>query len=85
MIFRALQFAYSDPKGPVYLMGAARGDGGGGRARRDRPGGMAPDLAGGAVPRDDVGALCTALVAAKRPLVVTSFAGPQPGRRRASW
>ena len=74
LVHRAMQFALSDPKGPVYLMGA--------REVMEEEVAPTPDdaaawrpiepaaLAGGAVAR--IGA---ALAGARRPLVVTSFIG----------
>lgn len=77
LVHRAMQFANSDPKGPVYLMGA--------REVMEEEVAPTPDdaaawrpiepaaLAGAAVAR--IGA---ALAAARRPLVVTSFVGRNP-------
>ncbi|SEQ95190.1 acetolactate synthase-1/2/3 large subunit [Faunimonas pinastri] len=74
---RALQFAYSDPKGPVYLMGA----------REVMEEEVSPTkldmaewqpLASAVLPPEGVEAIATALAGARRPLVVTSYVGRQP-------
>ncbi|SFU48200.1 acetolactate synthase-1/2/3 large subunit [Methylobacterium sp. 174MFSha1.1] len=77
LVHRALQFARSDPKGPVYLMGArevmeeevapTRDD-----AAAWRP--IEPAALGGRGLRD----IATALAGARRPLLVTSFVGRNP-------
>jgi acetolactate synthase I/II/III large subunit len=74
MVFRALQFASSDPKGPVYLMGArevmeeeippVQVD------RKDWPA-----IAPAALPSSEVPGIVDDLVRARRPLVVTSYLG----------
>jgi acetolactate synthase-1/2/3 large subunit len=74
VVNRALQFAYSDPKGPVYLMAArevmeqeikpVRID-------RDRW----PPIAAGGLTRADAELIARELASAQRPLVVTSYAG----------
>ncbi|KMO17776.1 thiamine pyrophosphate-requiring protein [Methylobacterium platani] len=77
LVHRALQFAKSDPKGPVYLMGArevmeeevapTRDD-----AASWRP--IAPAGLSGRAVRE----IATALAGARRPLLVTSFVGRNP-------
>lgn len=77
LVHRALQFARSDPKGPVYLMGArevmeeevapTRND-----AAAWRP------IEPAALSRRAVREIATALAGARRPLLVTSFVGRNP-------
>jgi acetolactate synthase-1/2/3 large subunit len=74
---RAMQFAHSDPKGPVYLTGAREAmeeevtpvslD-----AQRWQP------LCPAALPSQEADLLARALVHARRPLVVTSYLGRNP-------
>jgi acetolactate synthase-1/2/3 large subunit len=77
MLFRALQFARSDPQGPVYLMAARE-------VLEERvppePADPAdwPAIAPGALPPEGVAALARALREAANPLVVTSFVGRRP-------
>ena len=77
MVHRALQFAHSDPKGPVYLMGP----------REVMEEQVAPvqidravwqPIASGALPAEGVAELTDALLEARRPLVVTSYLGRNP-------
>ncbi len=75
--WRALQFAHSDPQGPVYLTGArevmeAEATETARRAAEFRP------IAPCALPPDGLDALVGALRAARRPLAVTSFLGRNP-------
>jgi len=77
MVHRAFQFANSDPKGPVYLMGA--------REVMEEVVTPLPDqaalwkpIAPAALPADGVLAIAEALNSAERPLLVTSFAGRNP-------
>jgi acetolactate synthase I/II/III large subunit len=77
LVFRALQFAHSDPKGPVYLMGP--------REVMEQEAAVAridpaqwPPLAPGAIPPADIANLVEDLVAARRPLIVTSYLGRNP-------
>lgn len=81
MTWRALQFAQSDPMGPVYLMGArevmeealdpaAQAE----LAVED----FAP-IAPAALPQEAVHALLTDLAGARRPLIVTSYLGRNTG------
>jgi acetolactate synthase-1/2/3 large subunit len=77
IVHRAMQFAHSDPKGPVYVVGARE-------VMEATAEPVAIDLAEwrpiapGAVGADDVEALARALQAAERPLVVTSYLGRDP-------
>jgi acetolactate synthase-1/2/3 large subunit len=77
LVARAFQFAQSDPKGPVYLIGA--------REVMEAPATPAPldpedwkPIAGGAMAPDAVAELAQALAGARAPLVVTSFVGRKP-------
>ncbi len=81
MTWRALQFAQSDPQGPVYLMGAREvmeemldPAGQAGLAVED----FAP-IAPAALPQEAVHALLTDLAGARRPLIVTSYLGRNTG------
>ncbi len=74
MVFRALQFAHSDPKGPVYLMAAREVM----EEVVPRPDTDAADhvpIGPAALPQEAVDALLADLLAARRPLVVTSYLG----------
>ncbi len=74
LVHRSLQFAYSDPKGPVYLMGARE-------VMEEEVSPVAIDVADwapiapGALADDAVEALMQDLARARRPLVVTSYVG----------
>lgn len=75
---RALRFAYSDPMGPVYLMAA--------REVMESPVSTQPSvethwnaISASALPSEAVKAIASNLVAARRPLVVTSYLGRRPG------
>jgi len=74
IVYRAMQFAHSDPKGPVYLMGARE-------VLEEEVEPMAPDFANwapvapSALPSAVVAGLVEDLLAARRPLVVTSYLG----------
>ncbi|HVY34207.1 MAG TPA: thiamine pyrophosphate-requiring protein [Caulobacteraceae bacterium] len=77
LVARAFQFAQSDPKGPVYLIGA--------REVMEAPAKPAPlvvqdwqPVAGGAMAPDAVAEVAKALSKARAPLVVTSFLGRKP-------
>ncbi len=76
MLHRALQFAHSEPKGPVYLMAARE------VLEEEVPPPRAlagfPALAPAALAPADADALARALAAAARPLVVTSYLGRNP-------
>jgi acetolactate synthase-1/2/3 large subunit len=78
IVHRAMQFAHSDPKGPVYLMAARE------ILEEDVPP-VAIDVADWqpispcALPPDSVGALADDLRKARRPLIVTSYLGRNPG------
>ena len=77
LVTRAMQFAHSDPKGPVYLTGA--------REVMDEeippqpldPADWQP-IAPAALPEDGAAALAAELAAARRPLIVTSYLGRNP-------
>jgi acetolactate synthase-1/2/3 large subunit len=74
LVHRAMQFAHSDPPGPVYLMGARE-------VMEEEIAPVSIDLdvwgpiAPPALPPGGVEAIAEALLAAKRPLVVTSYVG----------
>ena len=74
IVHRALQIAHSDPKGPVYLVAAREV-----LEESVPPAEPAPDrflpVAPQALPADAVPELAAALVAARRPLIVTSYLG----------
>jgi len=74
IVHRALQFAHSDPKGPVYLVAAREV-----MAEETTPVAANPadwpPLGPGALPPADLATLADALVAAHRPLIVTSYLG----------
>ncbi|CAM2153730.1 Acetolactate synthase-1/2/3 large subunit [Pararobbsia alpina] len=75
--WRALQFALSDPKGPVYLTGTREA------MEQEVPPIDAEfadwqPLSPGALAADQVEELASALAVAKRPLVVTSYVGRNP-------
>jgi acetolactate synthase-1/2/3 large subunit len=77
MIFRALQFAHSDPKGPVYLMAARE------VLEEEVPPAAArpenwPPVAPCALPSSGAEAVVADLLKARRPLVVTSYLGRNP-------
>lgn len=77
MVRRALQFAHSDPKGPVYLMGARE-------VMEEEIAPVTadpanwPPIAPAAISTDGLAALVAELQAAERPLVVTSYLGRNP-------
>lgn len=77
IIHRALQFAHSDPKGPVYLMAARE-------VLEEEVPPVAIDparwrpLAPAALAPEDATAIAAKLVRARRPLVVTSYLGREP-------
>ncbi len=77
IVFRALQFAHSDPKGPVYVVGARE-------VMEESTNPVAidpadwPPVAPTPLPADGVSAIVDAIAGAKRPLVVTSYLGRQP-------
>jgi acetolactate synthase-1/2/3 large subunit len=74
IVNRALQFAYSDPQGPVYLM-CAREVMEQECARVETDPAAWPSVSASALPRDQADKVARALAAARRPLVVTSYAG----------
>ncbi len=77
MVYRALQFANSDPKGPVYLMGARE-------VMEERvepkPNSVAAwrPIASSGLTSDALSHIGEALRGARRPLVVTSYVGRNP-------
>lgn len=78
LVHRAMQFAGSEPRGPVYLMGARE-------VMEEElaepvtidPGQWGP-LAPAALPEAAVGTILDAVAEAERPLVVTSYVGRNP-------
>jgi acetolactate synthase-1/2/3 large subunit len=74
LVHRALQFAHSDPKGPVYLVGARE-------VTEEETLPVAIDVAEwapiqpAALPPEGIDAIAGALAQARRPLVVTSYLG----------
>ena len=77
LVHRALQFAKSDPKGPVYLMGSREV-----MEQEIEPPRVDPAawqrVSPGALTAADVEAVAADLADAKRPLVVTSYLGRSP-------
>jgi acetolactate synthase-1/2/3 large subunit len=77
LVHRAMQFAHSDPKGPVYLMGARE-------VMEEEVAPVAIDmaywqpLAPAALCSGDVETIARDLIKAKRPLAVTSYLGRNP-------
>jgi acetolactate synthase-1/2/3 large subunit len=77
IVHRALQFANSDPKGPVYLVGARE-------VMEEEVSPVAIDIGHwravepGALTAEGVRTIADDLLAAKRPLVVTSYLGRRP-------
>lgn len=77
LVHRALQFAYSDPKGPVYLMGPRE-------VMEEDVEPVAIDhsewgpIAPAALPADGARRIAADLAAARRPLIVTSYVGRDP-------
>jgi acetolactate synthase-1/2/3 large subunit len=77
LTFRAMQFALSDPKGPVYLTGAREA-----MEEEVLPVSIATELwrplAPAALPTDELDLLVQDLTRARHPLVVTSYLGRNP-------
>jgi len=77
LVYRALQFAVSDPQGPVYLMAARE-------VLEQEIAPIEPDIAHwpaippSPAPPEFIEDLAAALLAARRPLVVTSYLGRNP-------
>jgi acetolactate synthase-1/2/3 large subunit len=77
LVHRAMQFAHSDPKGPVYLMGARE-------VMEEQVSPVAIELAhwqplaAAALTPGDVETIASDLMNAKRPLAVTSYLGRDP-------
>ncbi|MBS0562374.1 MAG: thiamine pyrophosphate-requiring protein [Proteobacteria bacterium] len=82
IVHRAMQFAHSDPKGPVYLMGARE-------VMEEETAPVAIDraawqpIAPAGLPPEGCAALAEALLTAERPLVVTSYLGRNPAAAEA--
>lgn len=77
LVHRALQFATSDPKGPVYLMAAREVLAEEVPAVAINPAHWRP-IAPTALAPDSVGEITDALAEARRPLIVTSYLGRNP-------
>ena len=76
IVRRAMQFAHSDPKGPVYIVGAREVME---EAVEPAPAaGSSSSLAPIALPEQWVSEIVTALARAHRPLIVTSYLGRNP-------
>ncbi|KAJ5453096.1 Thiamine pyrophosphate enzyme C-terminal TPP-binding [Penicillium cf. griseofulvum] len=74
MVSRALQFATSDPKGPVYLMAAREVlEERVGKERED--GEILSSITPSALPEQEVELIAKSLMCAKRPLVITGYLG----------
>jgi acetolactate synthase-1/2/3 large subunit len=77
IVARALQFAHSDPKGPVYLTAAREV-----LEEETEPATLDPaewrPIAPAALPEDGVAAIAADLIGARRPLLVTSYLGRNP-------
>ncbi|KEF36987.1 thiamine pyrophosphate-dependent enzyme, possible carboligase or decarboxylase [Schinkia azotoformans MEV2011] len=77
LVFRALQFAKSEPKGPVYLMGPRE-------AMEEETEKVTLDpklwepISPAAIPPQEIRSLVDDLVKAKNPLIVTSYLGRNP-------
>lgn len=77
LVFRALQFAKSEPKGPVYLMGPRE-------AMEEETEKVTLDpklwepISPSAIPPQEIRSLVDDLVKAKNPLIVTSYLGRNP-------
>jgi acetolactate synthase-1/2/3 large subunit len=77
LVHRAMQFAHSEPKGPVYMVGAREiMEQEIAPVTLDRA--KWPAVAPSALPPDASGTIATMLANAKRPLIVTSYAGRNP-------
>lgn len=77
IVHRALQFATSEPRGPVYLAAAREVlEAEAPRVSIDR--GQWPPISRGALAEEDAGLLAEALAGARRPLIVTSYVGRNP-------
>ena len=74
IVSRALQFAYSEPQGPVYLMATREVlEAEIGRVSIDPA--QWPRISAGALTEADAAAVARALAKARRPLIVTSYVG----------
>jgi len=77
LVHRAMQIARSDPKGPVYLTAARE------ILEEEAPAvstdrSLWPALAPGAIPPDSIAAIAQDLMAAQRPLVISTYLGRNP-------
>ncbi|HEY1721943.1 MAG TPA: thiamine pyrophosphate-requiring protein [Magnetospirillaceae bacterium] len=77
IVHRAMQIAHSDPKGPVYLVGAREVMEQEGEKRETDIGQWTP-VAPIPMPADGVALLVDVLAKAKRPLIVTTYVGRKP-------
>lgn len=77
LVHRSMQFAYSDPKGPVYLMAAREVLEAEIAPVRINPEQWKP-VAAGALSQDAAVLVAQALASARRPLIVTSYVGRNP-------
>jgi acetolactate synthase-1/2/3 large subunit len=77
IVYRAMQFAHSDPRGPVYLVGAREVMEETTEPERLDPRNWQP-LAARSLPDDGVAEVCDALAGARSPLAVTSYVGRTP-------
>jgi acetolactate synthase I/II/III large subunit len=76
--FRALRFAYSEPRGPVYVMAAREVMEGRASNRTGRQPLCWRGLSSAALPEDAVARIASDLARARRPLIVTSYIGRNP-------
>jgi acetolactate synthase-1/2/3 large subunit len=74
IVLRALQLAHSDPRGPVYVVGAREVLEEDAEPVTMAPSGWSP-VAAGPLPSEGADEIVGALAAARRPLVVTSYLG----------
>jgi acetolactate synthase-1/2/3 large subunit len=77
VVQRAFQFANSDPKGPVYLMGTREVMEAEAPRQSADPAAF-PPIAPGALTADAIDRVLRDLLAAKRPLIVTTYLGRNP-------
>ncbi|HEX5432031.1 MAG TPA: thiamine pyrophosphate-requiring protein, partial [Bryobacteraceae bacterium] len=77
MVFRALQFARSDPQGPVYLMGPREVMEEEISRSQVNPANW-QEIGPAALPASGVEEIAQALASARRPLIVTSYLGRNP-------
>jgi acetolactate synthase-1/2/3 large subunit len=77
LVHRALRFAYSDPKGPVYLMAAREVLEATVPSRPEEPDGWYP-IEPSALTVESARKIATDLINARRPILVTSYLGRNP-------